>query len=917
MNYKDTLNLPKTAFPMKANLREREPKMLAEWAKSNIYGKICQKFAPAKKFIIHDGPPYANGDIHIGHAMNKIRKDMMCKVARLNGYASAYVPGWDCHGLPIEINVEKKVGKPGNKISAAEFRAACREYAAKQVDRQRESFKRLGVLGDWDNPYLTMNYAYEANTVRVLGKLLEQGYIKRGQKPVYWCPACASSLAEAEVEYQNKTSHAIDVAFNICATDELAKRLGLDSIAAACLPIWTTTPWTLPANQAVALHPDLDYVLVHPQDSSVDFIVAKDLLPQVFERYKLQQDKIIAEFKGAALEGLLLQHPFLDRKVPIVLGEHVTVDAGTGAVHTAPMHGEDDYKVGLKYNLPLDAILDSRSCFLESVPSVGGMHVFKANDPIVELLAEKGVLLCGDKIEHSYPHCWRHKTPILYRATAQWFVSIDHNDLRAQATAQIKQTKWSPSWGEKRITQMVATRPDWCISRQRTWGAPIAFIVHRQSGELHPDMPELITKIAEIIEQSGVQAWYDLELADLIADAEQYEKITDTLDVWFDSGVSHYSVLAQREDLQVPADIYFEGSDQHRGWFQSSLLTSVAINGTAPFKLVETHGYVVDAKGHKMSKSRGNVIAPQEVINKFGADVLRLWVASSNTRDDMTVSDEILQRMSDAYRRIRNTARYLLANLGDFDPQADLVATDELLEIDKWLIMQTQQLQTTAIAAYNNQDFPAVYHLLHNFCSNELGGFYLDILKDRQYTCQARANARLSGQTAMYYLLQSFVRLLAPILSFTADEIWQFVPGIKEESVFLAAWSDIPPVHSELAWDTLLELRDKVNLQLEAARSQGKIGGALDAEVVLRADDEWMQILQPLADELRFLLLTSQVRLEKNSAPLEITINPVSCAKCVRCWQRREDIGADAQHPELCSRCVANVAGNGEERKYF
>jgi isoleucyl-tRNA synthetase len=919
MSYKDTLNLPSTAFPMKANLREREPKMLAAWHKQGIYEKICAKAADAEPFIIHDGPPYANGDIHIGHAMNKIRKDMMCKVARLSGYASAFVPGWDCHGLPIEINVEKKVGKAGVKVSPAEFRAACRKYAAKQVDGQRESFKRLGVLADWENPYLTMSYSYEADTVRVLGKLLEGGYIRRGQKPVYWCPACASSLAEAEVEYQDKVSHAVDVAFNVCDIADLSDRIGVTLTKDSVLPIWTTTPWTLPANQAVALHPELDYVLVEVDSGTDLLIIAKELSETVLQRYSLTQKAVLAEFKGDKLAGLLLQHPFLPRQVPVIMGEHVTVDAGTGAVHTAPMHGEDDYKVGLLNNLPMEAILDSRSCFLESVPEVGGMHVFKANEPIVELLEAKGVLLYGTKIEHSYPHCWRHKTPILYRATAQWFVDVDHNNLRSTAISEVENVTWSPSWGEKRIAQMVATRPDWCISRQRTWGAPIAFIMHRQTSELHPQMPALIEKIASLIEDAGVQAWYDLDLADLIDDAADYEKVTDILDVWFDSGVSHYCVLQKREDLKLPAEVYFEGSDQHRGWFQSSLLTSVAVNGKAPFKSVQTHGYVVDANGHKMSKSRGNVTSPQEVINKFGADVLRLWVASSDTRNDMTVSDEILQRMSDAYRRIRNTSRYLLANLGDFSPQTDLLPVDDFLAIDKWLLASTHKLQDSVLTAYAAHDFSAAYHLLHNFCSNELGGFYLDILKDRQYTCQKASQARRSGQSALYYLLQSFVRLLSPILSFTADEIWQFIPGEKGESVFLANWFELPRVDcADVDWEKLIALRDAVNMQLEQARSNGEIGGALDAKVIINVDSAHADLLAQVQAELRFLLLTSSVVVNNSEqAALSIEIVATSADKCTRCWQRRDDVGEDADHPELCSRCISNVDGAGEKRRYF
>lgn len=926
MEYKTTLNLPSTAFPMKANLPVREPKQLAAWQQMQLYDQ-AQKQAPDKQsFIVHDGPPYANGPIHAGHAMNKIVKDMMCKVARLSGQAAPFVPGWDCHGLPIEINVEKKIGKAGVKVTAKEFRQACRDYAAKQVDLQREEFKRLGVLADWDNPYLTMNYSYEANTLRFLGKLLEKGFIKRGQKPIHWCPACASALAEAEVEYQQKTSDAIDVAFTVVDVKEFAQRIDAAVATDVCLPIWTTTPWTLPANQAVALHPDLDYVQVSVKENTTQLIVAEELLSTTLARYDLTLDKVVARFKGGLLEFLQLQHPFLDKKVPIVLGEHVTTEVGTGAVHTAPAHGEDDYQVALKYNLPVDSILDSRSCFLEAVPNVAGMHVFKANQPIVELLTEKGVLLSGAKLEHSYPHCWRHKTPIIFRATAQWFIKIDHDNLRENALEQISKCSWLPEWGEKRITNMVASRPDWCISRQRSWGAPIAFVVHRQTGDLHPQMSEIIDQVAQKIEQHGLQAWYDLDLSELIADADDYEKITDTLDVWFDSGVSHYCVLQMREDLNLPADVYFEGSDQHRGWFQSSLLTAVAANSAAPFKTVATHGYVVDANGHKMSKSRGNVIAPQDIINKYGADVLRLWVASSNTADDMTVSQEILQRMSDAYRRIRNTARYLLANLNDFDPAENKLPAGEMLEIDKWLCARTSDLQQQIIKQFAAHNFAAVYQLLHNFCAVDLGGFYLDVLKDRQYTTAKNSKPRRSGQTAMYHLLQAFVRWIAPILSFTADEIWACMPGDETQSVFLAKWYDLPQVCSSLPWDRILALREQINMALEQARSQGVIGGALDACVTIHADAAWQQMLTPMAEELRFLALTSDVKLAEISSKqvenkdlpgLAIAVEAYGAAKCVRCWQRREDVGASAEHPELCGRCVANISADGELRKYF
>ncbi len=933
-NYKETLNLPKTAFAMKANLANREPQMLKNWSEKTLYKKLREARAGAKKYILHDGPPYANGDIHIGHAVNKILKDIIVKSKSFSGFDAPYVPGWDCHGLPIELMVEKKVGKVGQKVDAKTFRKACREYAKKQVDKQREDFIRLGVWGDWDQPYLTMDFSFEADIIRSLGRIVKTGHLHKGAKPVHWCPSCGSALAEAEVEHKDKTSPAIDVRFQFCDVDAFFKQSNIEKRGRGTLStvIWTTTPWTLPANQAVALNPELDYVLV--QADNEQLLLAEALYEGVLKRAEIQSHEILGRCKGADLENLQLQHPFYERTVPVILGEHVTTDAGTGAVHTAPGHGVDDFIVGKAYDLPIDNPVGGDGCFLPSTELFAGEFTFKANDHVVEVLKERGALLHFEAIRHSYPHCWRHKTPVMFRATPQWFISMEQNGLRDSALNAVKNVQWMPDWGEARIEGMIKSRPDWCISRQRTWGVPIALLIHKESGEPHPDTEALIETVAQKVEKQGIDAWFDLEVSELLgSDADQYEKVTDTLDVWFDSGVSHACVLERREALNTPADLYLEGSDQHRGWFQSSLMSAVAMHGEAPYRNVLTHGFTVDAKGRKMSKSEGNTIAPQKIVKNLGADIIRLWVAATDYTTEMHVSDEILKRTADTYRRLRNTARFLLSNLTGFEPETNSVAPNEMLALDRWAVRRAMQLQDELIEAYDTFEFHQIYQKVHHFCAIELGGFYLDIIKDRQYTTQENSLARRSAQTAMYHIIEMLTRWLAPILSFTADEIWPFIPGKRNESVFLNEWYQVDGFEGKLIdsdpfdWNQIIAVREAVSKVLEGLRVSGDIGSPLDAEIDLYCDAELLQNLSQLDDELRFVLITSYARihpLENRPADaiqssmdgLWIVAQSSAHEKCVRCWHHRENVGTHHEHPELCNRCIENVDGQGEQRKF-
>lgn len=925
---------------MKANLAQREPEILNKWNESQLYQKIREHCVGRPKFILHDGPPYANGAIHIGHAVNKVLKDIIIKSKTLAGYDAPYVPGWDCHGLPIELMVEKNVGKAGVKVSPAEFRKACREYAQKQVAIQKAEFIRLGVLGDWDNPYLTMDFAFEADIVRALGKIAAKGHLSQGAKPVHWCTDCGSALAEAEVEYEDKHSPAIDVRFQV--VDEHAfmacfhhapDREGKGSLSVV---IWTTTPWTLPANQAVALNPELEYVVVQCEidGQSERLVVAEQLLKDVVLRYDMGEHHVVGYCKGSALERQMLQHPFYARQVPVILGDHVTTDTGTGAVHTAPGHGQEDYVVGIKYGLPVDNPVGSNGVFLSNTELFAGLHVFNANEKVLDVLRERGKLLHHHALLHSYPHCWRHKTPIIFRATPQWFIAMDKMQLRKTALNEVKRVSWIPDWGQARIESMIENRPDWCVSRQRTWGVPIAFFVHKETGELHPRSAELIEQVAQRIEKQGVDAWFELDAAELIGgDVEHYQKMNDTLDVWFDSGVTHAAVLERREQLHFPADLYLEGSDQHRGWFQSSLLASVAMNDVAPYKSVLTHGFTVDADGKKMSKSKGNVVLPQTVMKSLGADVLRLWVAGTDYRGEMSVSDEILKRTSDGYRRIRNTARFLLSNLDGFDPVQHLVPAVDLLALDRWVVDKAWQLQEEIKSAYAAYQFQAIYQKILNFCSIDLGGFYLDIIKDRQYTAKFGCLAQRSGQTAMYHVIEAMVRWLAPITSYTAEEIWQVIPGRRNESVFLETWyQGLFPIDTNASinrntWECVMAVRAEVSKELEALRKQGAIGASLNAEVELYCDHGFAQELNKLASELHFVFITSNAAvadmqfcpddaLTTELAGVKLKVLVSVHKKCVRCWHQRYDIGEHPEHPELCGRCVENVVGDGETRQY-
>ncbi|WOE41636.1 isoleucine--tRNA ligase [Acinetobacter chinensis] len=941
VDYKATLNLPGTEFAMKANLAVREAKWLEEWYADNIYQQIRASRIGKKKYVLHDGPPYANGQIHLGHAVNKVLKDIIIKSRVMDGFDAPYVPGWDCHGLPIELKVEEKVGKVGVKVDASTFRKACREYANTQIELQKKDFVRMGVFGDWDKPYLTMNFKQEADIVRSLGEIAKAGHIEPGLKPVNWCLDCGSSLAEAEVDYKDKKSDAIDVGFGVVDLADLSAKVGVTVSNPTDIVIWTTTPWTLPANQAVALHAEIEYQLVEVQTErgTQNLILAKDLVESACERYKLENPKVLADFVGAKLENLKLQHPLLaDRQVPVILGEHVIATSGTGAVHTAPGHGVDDYKVGLQYNLKVDNPVGGNGVYLPTAPIFAGEHIYKANPQIIAALSESNKLWAHVPIMHSYPHCWRHKTPIIFRATPQWFISMDNKGLRQDALNAIEnEIGFVPDWGKNRIQSMIEGRPDWCISRQRTWGVPIPFFVHKDTNELHPRTPELIEEVAKLIEQEGIDGWYNRDAAEFIgADAEQYNAVRDTLDVWFDSGTTHYAVLREREELQDPADLYLEGSDQHRGWFQSSLLTSIAINKRAPYKALLTHGFVVDEKGRKMSKSIGNIITPQDIIKDMGADGLRFWIASADYRYEMTAGKEIFSRASDGYRRIRNTLRFLLANLNGFKPSTDALPVDQLIALDQYILQRAADVQKTIQQAYEDMNFHIVTNALTNFCINDLGGFYLDIIKDRQYTTKADSQARHSAQTALYHLVQAFVRWMSPILSFTAQEAWPLIPEQSEKYVFTAEWYDIPVssttnLLSEEDWKLLIDIKSVVNKQIEEARNdkEREIGSNLSAKVELWAIPAMKEVLDKLGDELRFVLITSQVvvnefntfapRLGVNTGLLDlhVKISKADGEKCARCWHVLPDVHTHLEHPGLCARCIINLpTGQGEERKY-
>ncbi|PRN06663.1 isoleucine--tRNA ligase [Pseudomonas sp. LLC-1] len=940
-DYKATLNLPDTAFPMKAGLPQREPQILQRWDSIGLYQKLREIGKDRPKFVLHDGPPYANGKIHIGHALNKILKDMIVRSKTLAGFDAPYVPGWDCHGLPIEHKVEVTHGK---HLSADRTRELCREYAAEQIEGQKTEFIRLGVLGDWDNPYKTMNFANEAGEIRALAEMVKQGFVFKGLKPVNWCFDCGSALAEAEVEYADKKSQTIDVAFPVADEAKLAAAFGLDTLAKpAAIVIWTTTPWTIPANQALNIHPEFKYALVDTGERLL--VLAEELVESCLKRYNLE-GSVIATAQGSALELINFRHPFYDRLSPIYLADYVELGAGTGVVHSSPAYGEDDFVTCKRYGMVNDDILtpvQSNGVYVESLPFFGGQFIWKANPAIVEKLSEVGALMHTETISHSYMHCWRHKTPLIYRATAQWFVGMDKQPstgepLRERALKAIEETKFVPAWGQARLHSMIANRPDWCISRQRDWGVPIPFFLHKQTGELHPRTVELMEAVAKRVEQEGIEAWFKLDAAELLgAEADQYDKIADTLDVWFDSGTTHWHVLRGSHDIGHAtgprADLYLEGSDQHRGWFHSSLLTGCAIDNHAPYRELLTHGFTVDENGRKMSKSLGNTIEPEKVNNTLGADILRLWVSATDYSGEMAVSEQILQRSADAYRRIRNTARFLLSNLSGFDPARDLLAPEDMLALDRWAVDRTLLLQRELEEHYSEYRFWNVYSKVHNFCVQELGGFYLDIIKDRQYTTGANSVARRSCQTALYHISEALVRWIAPILAFTADEIWQYLPGERNESVMLNGWyqglSELPE-GTELDrayWDRVMAVKASVNKELENQRTAKVIGGNLQAEVTLYADEGLSADLGKLGDELRFVLITSAASVVPFvQAPadavatevegLKLKVVKSGHAKCGRCWHFRADVGSHPEHPEICSRCVDNLSGSGEVRHY-
>ena len=972
-DYKHTINLPHTAFAMKADLAKREPAMLADWETAQRYAELQQRTGQREHaFILHDGPPYANGKIHLGHAVNKILKDIVVRSKLMAGFRSPYVPGWDCHGLPIEIAVEKKYGKVGHKIDAETFRQHCREYAAQQIDLQRRDFKRLGVLGDWEHPYRTMDFKYEADILRALAGVYANGHVTRGFKPVHWCFDCGSALAEAEIEYQDKQSPAIDIAYDAIGPKVLAAKFGVivDDDTIVAVPIWTTTPWTLPASMAVTLGPEFEYVLVEGparDGKRVLLVVAEALADKALARYSVGEVKVLGRVKGALLENLRLKHPFYDRETPLILGDHVSAEDGTGAVHTAPGHGAEDFAVGEQYGI-VDATpahvlnpVGANGVYLPGTPIFEGQHIWKANDAIIDLLRERGVLLASEKITHSYPHCWRHHTPVAFRTTPQWFIAMDATGLRMNALHAVHHdVKFYPAWGEERIAGMVEGRPDWCISRQRTWGVPIALCVHKVTGEPHPRSVELLEQVAQRVEQSGVDGWYGLDLAELLGDeAGDYEKVHDILDVWFDSGVTHFCVLDQRPELRRSTGdqvMYLEGSDQHRGWFQSSLLTSCAMHGRAPFDEVLTHGFTVDAQRRKMSKSLGNGIEPQDVMNRYGADILRLWIASADYRNEMALSEEILKRVADSYRRIRNTCRFLLGNLDGFDPAVDLLTVDRCLLLDQWAIRSARDVQDAVVAAYARYDFPEVVQRVQNFCTNEMGALYLDITKDRLYTMPTGSHGRRSAQSAMFRILEAMVRWLAPLFAFTAEEIWQAMPRqmhmatdaptgtggsftVRDASVLFDSWyQGLRETQNSLDqrrwWSDLLAIRETAARVLEGMRKEGRIGSSLDAVLTIHADPAIAERYEQVAGELRFFFIVSDLRLDIGEAPAEAVLTELEGAnvwvsasvseapKCVRCWHHREDVGSHPGHPELCGRCAENVAafegqGAGEARRWF
>ena len=925
MEYKDTLNLPQTDFPMKANLVKKEPEVLGKWEKENLYESIRKQNSDKPKYVFHDGPPYANGHIHMGHALNKILKDIVVKVMSMKGYDAGFIPGWDCHGLPIEHQVGKEL--KGKDVSKSEIRKLCREYANKFVEIQKEEFKRLGVFADWNNPYLTMDYSYEATIVRELGKFFHAGKVYKGLKPVHWCTNCKTALAEAEVEHANHTSSSIYVKFPV-SSGVSAQLNGLDEDKSYFV-IWTTTPWTLPANLAICLHPDFQYVCF--QANGEKYVVAKELLPKLLEEWGITEHEILGECAGKDLENIICRHPFIDRDSRVILGEHVTLEQGTGCVHTAPGHGQEDYVVGQKYGLDTYNPVNDGGVFIPSVEHFAGMFIEKANPEIIKKLSDDGNMILESKLEHSYPHCWRCRKPVIFRATPQWFISMDKDQMREKALKSIEQTRWIPAWGKERIYSMVENRPDWCISRQRAWGVPITIFTCKKC-EAPLKSEEIFDRIANMVEEKGADFWFETDAKEILTPGTkcpcgsgEFDKVQDILDVWFDSGVSHAAVIENKNDLHWPTDLYLEGSDQHRGWFHSSLLESVGTRGRAPYKTVLTHGYVVDGKGRKMSKSAGNVMPPQKIIDQYGAEILRLWVASENYREDIRVSQEILKRLTDSYRKVRNTFRFMLGNCSDFDPEKDKLDFDQMMEIDQYVLYRFKQVSNKIIKAYESFEFHVFYHTFANFCVVDLSAFYLDILKDRLYTYPKNSPGRRSSQTAMYELLIGMTRLIAPVLSFTADELWSYIPNAnsKESTVHLSQFSELSDIsfsdEQAAKWENISALKSEVSKALELRRQEKVIGHSLDALVRVVLPPSMKLELKAEIPDLKYIFIVSVVEVVESLDStdnvyisdiiegLQVEAFSAPGIKCERCWNYFSNINEESEHKTICPRCIDNL----------
>lgn len=922
VDYKNTLNLPQTGFPMKANLPQKEPEILKKWEDIGLYEKIRNKSRGRPKFILHDGPPYANGHIHMGTSLNKILKDVVVKSKTMLGRDSYYVPGWDCHGLPIEYQVTKELGSKKEGMSKIEIRRLCREYASRFVEIQREEFKRLGVFGDWANPYLTMNYDYQATIAREFGRFVQVGNVYRGKKPVYWCYSCQTALAEAEVEYEEKVSPSIYVKFPLVSTEGLGLEAGKQVFAL----IWTTTPWTLPANLALAVHPEHTYAVVEVKGEV--FIVAEALIQSVFPE---EDVRVIERFSGNRLQGLSFKHPFYERESMMTVAEFVALDTGTGIVHIAPGHGQEDYEIGVKYNLEIYSPVDDKGRFTEDVEFFKGMFIYDANEPILKKLEETKTLFKAGVTKHSYPHCWRCKKPVIFRATPQWFISMDANNLRLNALREINRVKWIPEWGRERIYNMIEKRPDWCISRQRVWGVPIVVFYCNECECVVMDA-HIIEHVANLFEQHGADVWFSYEPDKLLppgtrcpgCGSRSFRKETDILDVWFDSGVSFAAVLERNPELSMPADMYLEGSDQHRGWFHSSLLVSVGTRGVAPYRSVLTHGFVVDKEGEKMSKSSGNVIAPSDIIKKYGAEILRLWVVAEDYRSDIRISEEILTRLTESYRKIRNTFRYLLGNLFDFDPKRDLVEFKNLEEIDRWILHRLGVVSSRVLNAYDEYEFHIVYHELQRFCIVDLSAIYLDVQKDVLYTFPPASSKRRSAQTAIYTVLNWLLRLSAPILSFTADEAWQYMPGEKVESVHLTDFPSPDFIDNKIEekWKTILDIRDEILKALEEARKNRFIRSSLEAgiRVFVEREGKLERFIKDNLELLKTLAIVSYMDIQtgypeagnvifKSTEIPEVVVEVIKAPgyKCERCWTYSTSVGTNPVYPNLCSRCISHL----------